>query len=153
MHCRFTLWRRLTAVPSNRICAFVMLNPSTADDTVDDPTIRRCKGFAHDWGFDALHVVNTNPVRSTDPHACPMPNPTALACNDAVLRSVFGSADMVVCAWGNNVDPALAARTKAILLTVAPSKAYHLGLTAQGHPKHPLYLRADTKPVRWSIPQ
>ena len=70
---RYSLSRRLTA--GNRTVLFVGLNPSTADATADDPTIRRCAGFARSWSFDWLLMGNLYALRSTDPleppHKCP----------------------------------------------------------------------------------
>ena len=62
---RYSLTRRWGDGP--RVCCWIMLNPSTADATTDDPTIRRCIGFTHDWGYDALTVVNLYAWRATDP--------------------------------------------------------------------------------------
>jgi hypothetical protein len=123
-----------------------MLNPSTADDVLDDPTIRRCIAFAQAWGYARLVVVNTNPCRSTDPKLTPFPTPEQQLDNDiAVLRETM-NADRIVCAWGANVHPLLGSHMRALL---ADRTLYHLGLTKQGHPRHPLYLRSDTQPIAW----
>jgi hypothetical protein len=125
---------------------FVMLNPSTADDTNDDPTIRRCIGFATLWGYGRMIVVNTNPMRSTDPRVCPYPDAESMLENDAYLQLAGMQADRIVCAWGNHVHPELRLRTLEVLSVYA---LYHLGLTKKEEPRHPLYLDAETQPTRW----
>src|SRR5438045_2493886 len=93
---RFWLERSISNVGGKRRVAFVMLNPSTADDTNDDPTIRRCKGFAASWGFSDLIVVNTNPMRSTNPKRTPEPTEFDLQENDEYLRRAAFWAELVV---------------------------------------------------------
>lgn len=123
---------------------FVMLNPSTADATVDDPTIRRCVGFARREGFSALTVLNLYAYRSTDPKAlltCPAPIGPV---NDDVLWRHLTCARAVrtpvVAAWGTNARPERVRR----VLELVPGVAWScLGTTKEGHPRHPLYVRGD----------
>lgn len=123
---------------------FVMLNPSTADADVDDPTIRRCIGFAKRDGFDGVTVGNLYAYRATDPKAL-------LTCGDAVgsdndhylrmmleVRAEYRSP--VVAAWGAN---ARLDRVGAVLNLVPGVDWRCLGTTKQGAPKHPLYVRGD----------
>ena len=140
---------------------FVMLNPSTADATVDDPTIRRCVGFAKRWGFNRLVVGNVYGLRSTDPKALkvegaepvgePLPESHAHTysnMNDEWLRKLLlgpEPPERVICAWGTHAAPKRAAQVFDVL------SAHHfpiecLGTTKHGHPKHPLYLPGDTEP-------
>lgn len=137
-------------------CAFVMLNPSTADATEDDPTIRRCTAFAKSWGAGGIVVVNLFAVRATDPvdlvsldaRGVNLVGPEA----DAHIRKVLSVADVVVCAWGKTLATwskpwrdRLDARVAEVLALVPRSvEVCSLGVTAGGHPRHPLYLRADT---------
>lgn len=80
--------------------AFLMLNPSTADATEDDPTIRRCIGFAKEWGYGTLIVGNLFALRSTDPERLTEhPEPVGPE-NDAHLMSICGAADQTIAAWG-----------------------------------------------------
>ena len=143
---RYSLVRMWPGLPPVRTVTFVGLNPSTADAQVDDPTIRRCVGFARAWGMSRLFMANLHAFRSTDPEGLlSAADPVGPGNFSAVRRMVLQS-EMVVCAWGaNELDPA-AYEIRHWLMHQRP---FHLGLTKHGHPKHPLYLRADTTPVRW----
>jgi hypothetical protein len=132
--------------------AFVMLNPSTADASVDDPTIRRCMGFARLWGAGGIVVVNLFAFRTTDPKILFGPQSAERGDgnvgneNDEHIRKVLGVVDNVVCAWG--AHPLAASRAREVL-ALFPSgvEVSCLGTTKDGHPKHPLYLRANTARV------
>lgn len=126
----------------------VMLNPSTADERKLDPTLRRCVRFAQDWGYGALEVVNLFAVRSPDPaYLRQIPDPVGTA-NDHFLRSACHAAQWVMVAWGNGGQWQGRDRT---FLELWPNHQllYCLGLTKQGQPRHPLYVRRDTVPIRW----
>jgi hypothetical protein len=124
---------------------FIMLNPSTADASVDDPTIRRCIGFAKAWGYGAITVRNLYALRSTDPKALRShPHPHG-PDNYRYLEAAV-SDDLTVCAWGANADP-IDSRGLIDALLGWGGQPHHLGLTKGGFPKHPLYLRADTTPT------
>ncbi len=153
---RYRLWRHWgdgcagTAV-------FLMLNPSTADGHVDDPTIRKCVGFAKRWGLHGIRVVNLFALRSTDPkgllgatdpvgpendeHVDAVTNPARWhASDDARYR--------VVCAWGAVGSGALrkliAARVRHVMVTLGRRELWCLGRSREGHPRHPLMLGYDT---------
>lgn len=132
---------------SKGVCCFVMLNPSTADDSVDDPTIRRCMGFARSWGYDTLDVRNLFALRATDPkELLAATEPTGGYRGYEALLSA-GHAELVVVAWGAKVP---FGRDQVALNTLRgafPDKPLHcLGTTMGGHPRHPLYVRAATLP-------
>ena len=155
---RWTLTRVIGEDP--RELLFIMLNPSTADALEDDPTIRRCTGFAQTWGYGKLTVVNLFALRATDPKLLkPAGEAEAIGGdNNGTIRAAARNADRVVCAWGANGS--LFGRSEWLKFKVMETDGidlYHLGLTAGGEPKHPLYLPADTKPVlwptEWSIPE
>lgn len=121
-------------------CMFIGLNPSTADETEDDPTIRRCIGFAKDWGYGGLIMCNLYGFRSTDPKGL-------LACadpvgprNDEALAACAGKAALVVAAWGMHAKPD---RADAVVDLLGGSLCC-LGRTLAGFPKHPSRLRKDT---------
>ncbi|HKJ00091.1 MAG TPA: DUF1643 domain-containing protein [bacterium] len=142
---RYTLTRRWA--PGGDSVAFVLLNPSTADAERDDPTIRRCMGFARDWGFAALEVVNLFAWRVTQPAGLRRaPDPVGPE-NDAHLLRVTQAARRVVLAWG--IHGALGGRDAAVcaLLASAVRRLECLGVTQGGHPRHVLYLPRDTRPV------
>ena len=128
---------------------FVMLNPSTADAKQDDPTIRRCKRFAKDWGHEWLTVANLYALRATSPQFLWQAEDPVGPLNDIYLRTALNKYGRVVCAWGNNARhdrvlafTEIAARVGAELMC--------LGTTKQGAPKHPLYVAADQRPVPWA---
>lgn len=129
--------------------AWIMLNPSTADAMVDDPTIRRCVSFAKAWGFVGITVVNLFAVRSPDPAILRThPDPIGPA-NDDVLRDLVddGGIRTFMAAWGSH--PTVERRAAAVvgMLRGAGAKVDCLGLTKTGHPRHPLYVKGDTQPV------
>lgn len=135
--------------PSVHGLAFVMLNPSTADGTTDDPTIRRCMRFARDLGFGGLHVVNLYAFRATKPADLWQAIDPVGPDNDAYLRRTFLAASTVgkpvIAAWGANARPDRVAHV--LDLPLARESLHHLGLTKSGAPRHPLYLRADSRPA------
>jgi len=129
---------------------FIMLNPSTADALVLDPTIRRCAGFARREGCGGVIVLNLFALRSTDPKALyGHPDPVG-PDNDAAIAETVAMADVtgapVVGAWGVHgvhLDRAghVAAGLAATLTT--HTQLLTLGVTKDGHPRHPLYVKGD----------
>lgn len=136
---RYSLTRRWG--PRPEFVAFVMLNPSTADAEVDDPTIRRCIGFARAWDFDALEVVNLFALRSPNPQDLCDSSEAGIdpigPDNDRAIIDVCGRAQMVVAAWG--AHEFATPRAKRVHLGAA---VHCLGRTKAGHPRHPLYVPA-----------
>ena len=130
-------------------CVFVGLNPSTADALVDDPTIRRCVGFATAWGCGRLTMLNLFAYRATNPYAMIHARDPIGLDNDAWLREEVG-ASIVVAAWGN--DGAFLNRSYLVPQTVAAADWMCLGVTKSGQPRHPLYVRADQMlvPFDWT---
>ena len=135
-----------------QVCAFVMLNPSTADAMQDDPTIRRCIGFARRWECATLYVVNLSPLRATNPRellrAGPEPDEVQ-AENRYWLRYAADRADIIVAAWGNHGGAADRARMVLADFKTRGIRIFALGWNKTGHPMHPLYVAADTRPVVW----
>lgn len=130
---------------------FLMLNPSTADATEDDPTIRRCRNFARAWGCNGLAVANLYALRATDPtELWKHPDPIG-PDNDWRLRAIAEEYTDIVCAWGAN---ARAERVAAVanILTAAGGRLWCLGTTKDGHPRHPLYVRGDQPLIPWALP-
>lgn len=127
--------------------AFVMLNPSTADAEVDDPTIRRCMGFARSLGYDGINVLNLYAFRATKPvDLWKADEPTGGKTNDDLLREVLrqGKARPVIAAWGANAKPD---RVAEFMSWKGSEHVLALGFTKAGAPRHPLYLRADSQPL------
>ena len=133
---------------------FVMLNPSTADHEVDDPTIRRCVGFAKAWAYGGLVVTNLFPYRATSPKdlfkAIDRHGPDGTPCiNREHIQDVARSAGLIVCAWGTHADPNIAAVTCRLLRESNPAGLHSLKLTKHGLPSHPLYLPLGCAPTPW----
>ena len=143
---RYRLWRRWEDGPS---VAFVMLNPSTADATHNDPTIERCHRRAVAMGFGALEVVNIFAFRATDPKDLKKAKKPVGPQNDTVLLDCARRVDMTICAWGSHGD--FLDRGEAIrhLLKENSLQAHILALTKKGHPRHPLYIPYSTAPSLW----
>ena len=132
------------------VCLFLMLNPSRADESRSDPTVTRCKGFAGDWGYGVLWVCNLFAMRSPQPEVLKQsPDPVGPMNDGHIVRSAR-DADSVVCAWGN--DGTHLGRGENVLRMLEDDglsdKMYHFGMTKKGQPRHPLYLKATTAPVR-----
>ncbi len=126
---------------------WIMLNPSTADETEDDPTIRRCIGFADRWGFGGIEVCNVFPIRSTDPSILndfDVRNDHQHENRDAI-RSLVVRCHSVMFAWGSNKHATLTASRHVVLCRI--HRAWCLDRTKEGHPKHPLYVRGDQWPL------
>ena len=130
-----------------KVACFIMLNPSTADTEIDDPTIRRCMAFAKAWGCSVLSVKNLYAFRATIPADLWKASDPIGESNDAELAAC-GTADIVVAAWGTNAKADRVERVREILGGV-PLRC--LGLTKEGHPRHPLYIRKDAEliPFEW----
>ena len=129
---------------------FIGLNPSTADATEDDPTIRRCVGFARDWNCGGLVMVNLFAYRATNPKTLLSVVDPVGPENDDHLRQELKYGDPVIAAWGANKIVRL---RDHIVTAMALYRGQFrcLGLTKGGHPRHPLYLQADTILVPFSV--
>ncbi|WP_103257497.1 DUF1643 domain-containing protein [Tabrizicola aquatica] len=128
---------------------FIMLNPSTATEIQNDPTVERCERRARALGYGAFRVTNIFAFRSTDPKAMrAIPDPVGAANDQAILESLAW-ADAIICAWGNHgLHRGRGADVEA-MLRGAGAKLHHLGLTNQGQPTHPLYISYDRQPQPW----
>jgi hypothetical protein len=125
---------------------FVMLNPSTATEMRNDPTIERCQRRATALGFGGLRIANLFAYRATKPEDLRRaPDPVGPE-NDALLRDWSGSCDMTIAAWG--VHGTLLDRA-AQVAPLLRGDVRHLGLTKQGHPRHPLYVSYQVAPTPW----
>ncbi|TCP39764.1 DUF1643 domain-containing protein [Rhodovulum marinum] len=136
--------------PAGPRALFVMLNPSTATEVQNDPTVERCERRARALGFGAFRVTNIFAFRATDPRVMRAAYDPVGPANDAAIRDSAPWADQIVCAWGThgahlNRGPAVEALLRATGLPL-----FHLGLTKEGHPKHPLYIAYSQAPARWT---
>lgn len=128
---------------------FIMLNPSKADETEDDPTIRRCIGFAKSWGYGGIVVCNLFAYRSTDPKGLLKADNPFGDKNIFITRKLVDEVSIVVCAWGNShIIKKFKGFSPSSHLEFCRDKMYHLGFTKQGWPTHPLFLRSELKPIK-----
>jgi hypothetical protein len=138
---RYNLWRSWDT--SRPVVTFVCLNPSTADENVDDPTVRRCINFALHWKYGGMNMMNTFALRSTDPLELTINKAAALGPeNDNYLREIIGP---VVVAWGN--WGRLYGRSEEMRHILGEASCF--GLTKLREPRHPLYLHHSTELIPW----
>jgi hypothetical protein len=147
---RYTLWREwwnswLDDKPASYLMV-IGLNPSTADETRDDNTIRRCVGFAKAWGFGALCMTNLFAWRDTKPANMKAAMFPVGGDNDMWLRKCAEGAGMILAAWGAHGSFLERGNTVADDLRKLGKQVHALKLNADGSPMHPLYVAADTKP-------
>jgi hypothetical protein len=147
---RYTLEREW--MTGEGTCLFVMLNPSTADATEDDPTIRRCIGFAQRWGYQRLDVGNLFAMRATDPEDMleTTPRDATGPDNDEWLGRLAARADRVVVAWGAHPLAVFRAAAVQSLLLKRHDAIHCLGTTKNGGPRHPLYVKGDFEPREYA---
>jgi hypothetical protein len=135
---RYRWWLHRSGLGGHGVVCFLMLNPSTADAEQDDPTIRRCIGFARAWGYDVLSVRNLFPLRATEPRVLRTTeiDPTGGA-RGLVEALVGATAHRLVLAWGAHVP---FGRDRLILSHLHGVPLWCLGITRRGNPRHPLYV-------------
>lgn len=135
--------------PGSPRLAFVLLNPSTATEAADDPTIARCVRRARDGGFGAVRIVNLFAFRAIRPAELRAAADPVGPQADAAIATAARWADLIVCGWGNH--GALQGRGPAVaaVLRRAGHRLHHLGLTQAGHPMHPLYRPLAEGPRPW----
>ena len=144
---RYALTR--TWDPEGRRVLFIMLNPSKATEVQNDPTVERCERRARALGFGAFRVTNIFAWRETDPHKMRKAADPVGPANDAQIVQGVAWADQVLAAWGTHGahlgrGPALERSLRQI-----GKPLYVLGLSKDGHPKHPLYISYSQQPVLW----
>lgn len=140
---RYTLWREWYG--GMGYVNFIGLNPSTADETADDPTIRRCIGYAKLWGYSGLCMTNLFAFRATDPKKMMAASDAIGPENNDYLMTAAIGADMIVAAWG--AHGAWMSRGECVHKGLPTM--YVLRLTKNGHPSHPLYLPKRLLPFYW----
>lgn len=120
-------------------CCWIMLNPSTADASIDDPTIRRCIAFSRSWGCAGMAVVNLFAFRATDPRQLmKASDPVGEHGNVYIDHWARATTGPTVAAWGNWGAMNNRGRNVALMLEVLGHRLHCLGTTKDGHPKHPL---------------
>lgn len=142
---RYRLWRRVGGPGSRGTCLWVMMNPSTADEITNDPTIARTLDYSRRWGFLRSEVCNAFAFRSTNPKGLERtPDPVG-PDNERHVRQAAAEADLIVVAWG--VAGLLHGQGKRVERWLRDYTLHCLGTTKAGFPKHPLYLPASLRPV------
>lgn len=154
---RYTLWRdwaddcleleEREGNNSAKYVQFIGLNPSTADETKDDPTIRRCMAFAKSWGFGAMCMTNLFAYRATDPKKMKSCRLAVGQKNRTYLMQVALEAGLIVAAWGTHGIHEYQDINVRRWIADTGRELHCLGKSKDGHPKHPLYLKADLKPI------
>jgi hypothetical protein len=142
---RYALWR--TWDDSLPYVLFVGLNPSTADETSDDPTLTRCINFAKSWGYGGVCMANLFAFRATEPFDMKASDDPVGSENNNWLKSLAKDAAIVVAAWGN--DGAYLGRSKKVVELIP--NMHCLKLNKSGEPAHPLYQPARLQPVPMDI--
>ncbi len=147
---RYTLWREWSELlGEDQICNFICLNPSTADETKDDPTIRRCIDFSKRWGYTAFVMTNLFAWRDTSPTEMMKQAKPIGAENDDWIHGVASYASRVVIAWGKDGGHMGRGPIVRRMLQESGIRLHHLGRCQNGEPKHPLYLPKITMPQAW----
>lgn len=140
---RYVLWRLWDE--SKPYAMFVGLNPSTADETLNDPTIKRCMAFARSWGYGGLCMANLFAFRATYPPILRAAKDPVGPDNDQWLRELAKAAGVIVAAWGN--DGAFLGRSKVVSSNIQNLMCLKVNKT--GEPAHPLYQPASATPIRY----
>lgn len=126
---------------------FLMLNPSTATEVVNDPTIERCERRARNWNYGTLHILNLFALRSTDPKKLySHPDPIG-PDNNSTIGTIVPASKITICAWGTHGK--LLNRAEEVRAMLASTPLHYLALSKDGFPMHPLYLSYALKPQEW----
>lgn len=144
-HYRYALTRALKDREPTSIVLWVMLNPSTADATRDDNTIRAITRITRAWGYDGFMVGNLYALRSRDPAALWQVDDPFGPDNRAYLKLMAATATKIVAAWGTHAKRADAEPITDMLSTFGEVKC--LGMNVNGSPKHPLFIPTDVTPI------
>ncbi len=128
---------------------FIMLNPSTATEVQNDPTVERCERRARTLGFGSFCVTNIFAWRDTDPKKMRKAEDPIGPENDITILEFSNWADQIICAWGTHGEHKDRGKQVKKLLLGTQNTLYHLGLSQKGHPKHPLYITYQKQPEVW----
>ncbi len=142
---RYVLWRIWDR--TKPMVNFIGLNPSTADETKDDPTMRRCSGFAKSWGYGGFYMTNIFGYKATKPEDLKKATDPIGKDNDKWLLEIESRVEQVIFAWG--VHGTFLKRDEQVKKLI--TKGHFIELSKDGHPKHPLYLKGDLTPKKFSI--
>ncbi|WP_296063301.1 DUF1643 domain-containing protein [uncultured Amphritea sp.] len=141
---RYALWRIWDE--SKPYAMFIGLNPSTADETENDPTINRCINYSKDWGYGGLCMVNLFAFRATAPSDMMASNEPIGSDNDEWIKNLGTEAGVIIAAWGN--DGSYLERSKEVRQMIPDLMC--LKINKSGEPAHPLYQPGTAKPIKWA---
>lgn len=136
--------------PHGKKVMFVMLNPSTATEVQNDPTIERCERRARALGFGGFRATNIFAIRATDPRVMRAAKDPEGPENEAAILSGAEWADQIICAWGTHGTHREQGPRIEAALRATGRPLFHLGLSKHGHPKHPLYISYTQQPLTWT---
>lgn len=145
---RYLLKHIYRSVPAVKLCTWIGLNPSIANETQLDPTLRRIQRFSDAWGYSGFTMTNLFALVSTDPKQLYVAADPIGPENDRYLLQAAQKADLVVAAWG--AIRGIQNRCMHVLELLTAMDLVCLGTTKEGYPCHPLYVGGDTRPVRYS---
>jgi hypothetical protein len=128
---------------SKAMVTFIGINPSTADEKEDDPTIRRCINFAKSWEYGGIYMLNLFALRATHPSELYISDDPIGSENDFYLKEFADKSAKIICAWGNHGSFSMRSQ---FVLSNLPEK-YYLKINNSGEPAHPLYLKSNLKPI------
>lgn len=135
--------------PNKRRLVFVMLNPSTATEILNDPTVERCERRARKLDYGSIQVINIFAWRATDPKKMRVSKDPIGPDNDITILEACDWCDDIIAAWGSHGAHLKRGIQVEKILRNSSKPIFHLGLSKQGHPKHPLYISYSKKPERW----
>lgn len=141
---RYALWRSWD--DSKPRVMFIGLNPSTADEAQDDPTLRRCMNYAQAWGFGSVCIANLFAFRATEPNDMKIAKNPIGPQNDKWLKKLVGQSSLIIAAWGND---GLFLDRSAQVRKFLP-ELHCLKLNKSGEPAHPLYQKANLNPIAFA---
>ena len=136
-------------VQARKILLFILLNPSTATELRNDPTIARCQKRAEMLGYKAFIICNLFAFRTKSPSIMKSCQDPIGPENNEIIRGQLKLADKVICAWGNHGTYLGQAEKILKIIKMEATPAYHLGLTKKNQPMHPLYLSYNKKLRKW----
>lgn len=151
---RYTLWREWNDVfvdKPDEYVNFICLNPSTATETLDDPTMRKCIKFAKSWGYGAMCVTNIFAYRATNPEVMKVATDPIGPENDYFIENVAEGAALVIASWSQHASfRGRGLAVKDLLQRIGKPVHYlRMGMGKDPQPWHPLYLPDSTKPTLW----
>ena len=144
---RYSLVRR--QINAKKHLLFILLNPSTATEIKNDPTITRCQNRSEALGYKAFIICNLFAFRTKSPKVMKSVRDPIGPENNSIIQESLNLADQVICGWGNHGTHLNQSETILKIIKASQTTAFHLGLTQNSQPAHPLYISYKQKPIRF----